>query len=397
MDKVILPDSAWSREIHKILLSGPVKNSEYTRGEAQRKGDVFQVSLYTKKQVFHHNKKTDETKNFIETLLTAHFTHYTARDTQYEYAARVTKKGKILTTRKLNRPNQSTGQTTPPTTQNETNFNRQKNHILQEGMDIPVLTDMGIFTKELKIAVPMRDKFIQINRFLELISDETRHLTPEKTLNIIDFGCGKSYLTFVIYHYFTAMRGLQVHMAGLDTDETLIQKCNTAAQKYKYTNLTFQPGDIGQQKKPPLENWGKKNSFNIIISLHACDTATDHALYNAVAWQTDLICAVPCCQHELRNQMQKDKLALFSRYGIIQERVASLATDAIRAALLESQGYKVKIIELTDRENTAKNLMLRARKTNKTQGCITTRNAALEMIETFGFKPTFWTLFEHKK
>ncbi|MCL2202565.1 MAG: SAM-dependent methyltransferase [Defluviitaleaceae bacterium] len=376
-------------QMHKIMLSGPVKGAEYIRGEIIKNGEGFQAALYTQKQVFHKNLAADALQDFMESLLGAAFTHYTAWDGQYRHAARLSKKGKWLTSR--------TADTTPPKAE------KAKNHIFRERMAIPALVDMGVFTKELKVASPMRDKFVQINRFLELVSDETKGLPPQTALNIIDFGCGKSYLTFLMYHYFVEMRGLRVRICGLDTDAKLVGQCNEAAKKYGYTGLTFAEGDIGQQKKPPPESWGQENTFNLVVSLHACDTATDHALFNALQWNADVICAVPCCQHELRGQLQKpsDKspLALFSRYGIIQERVASLATDALRAAMLESAGYKVQIIELTDRENTAKNLMIRARKTGQASASQREKAAmqeAEQLMAAFGFTPTLWRLLNSR-
>jgi hypothetical protein len=378
-------DEVFTGKVYKIVLSGPVKGGEYTRAEIVRNGELFQAALYTEKQVFHHNIKVDAVKEFVDRFFGVVFTQYNAWDDTYQYSARVTKKGKILTSRQAN---------TLPF--RGAYFDREKNHILREGMDIPVLVDMGIFTRERKFANPKRDKFIQINRFLELLEDETRQLAPDAEVNIIDFGCGKSYLTFLVYHYFANMRGLRLRICGMDNDAKLVRQCNAAAEKYGYTGLIFQQGEIGRQKMPPLDTWGLAGTFNIVVSLHACDTATDDTLFNAVQWGADLICAVPCCQHELRGQMQPGTLPLFSRYGIVQERVASLATDAIRAALLEWQGYKAQIIELTDRENTAKNLMIRARKKQRiTPGKHekAAMHEAEQMIAAFGFEPTLWRLF----
>jgi SAM-dependent methyltransferase len=373
-----LPDAAFAGEIGKIVLSGPAKGGEYTRAEIQRSGDGYQAALYTAKQVFHHNIKTGDIKGYVDDLFGTAFAQYNAWDGAYEYAARVTKKGKVLASRRADT--------------RQINFDRKKNHILCEGMAIPALVDMGVFTKEYKVAAPKRDKFIQINRFLELLDDETKRLASGEALDIIDFGCGKSYLSFAMYHYFSVMRGLRVRIIGMDNDGALVRRCNEAAEKYGYAGLTFVQGDIGQQKKPPMEAWGQEEAFRMVVCLHACDTATDYAIHNAIRWDTDLICAVPCCQHELRNQMQPGALPLLSRYGIVQERIASLATDAIRAALLEAGGYKTQIIELTDRESTAKNLMLRARKAAHAQRGKTALYEAWQVMDAFGFAPTLWRL-----
>jgi len=367
--------------IYKIVLSAPTKTATYTRAEIIKNGEKFQANLFTQKQVFHKNMASGDVLAYIEGLLGTEFMQYTAWDGTREYSARITKKGKVLTSSKAvaNQPKADCfiG----------SSFNKQKNYIIKEGEHIPVLQDMGIFTKENKIAAQMHDKFQQINRFIELIADETKKIESE--INIIDFGCGKSYLTFLVYHYFTAIRRLPVNICGLDLNESVIATCTQAAQKYGYQSLTFILGDIGKQDAPPLTSWGKPESFNIVISLHACDTATDHALYNAIQWKADLICAAPCCQHELRNQMKAQNLDIFSDYGIIEERVAALATDAIRAKLLEHMGYNTQIIEFTSLEHTAKNLLIRAKRA-------TTNPKALAQIQKltaeFNFAPTLTKL-----
>jgi len=347
----------FNASIYKIVLSKPAKGGEFRRGEVVRSGLKYQASMYTQTQVFHSNFDFSGLKEFLDVHIGASFLQYTAWDGEYEYSARVSKKGKILTTR-------SRTAVQPRREEFGEGFNRQKNHILREGEDIPVLVDMGVFTRSLKVAAPMWDKFHQINRFLELLADETGEdsIAPNTTVNIIDFGCGKSYLTFLVYHYFTKIRGLSVSICGLDLNADVVEKCSIAAEKYGYESLSFKQGDIGEQDLPPLENWGALGTFNIVISLHACDTATDYALYNAIKWEADLICAVPCCQHELRGQMNPATLKLFSEYGIIKERVASLMTDAIRAKVLEHCGYKSQIIEFIAMEHTSKNLLIRAKR-----------------------------------
>jgi SAM-dependent methyltransferase len=250
---------------------------------------------------------------------------------------------------------------------------------------------MGVFTKELKVAAQMWDKFQQIDRFLELLADETDKLKPETVLNIIDFGCGKSYLTFLIYDYFSRKKSFRTNIHGLDSNTEIVKKCTDAAKKYGYDSLTFSEGDIASQTAPTLANWGAANTFNIVVSLHACDTATDYALFNAIRWNADLICAVPCCQHELRSQMNPQTLKIFAEYGIIKERIASLATDAIRAKLLEIHGYKAQIIEFTALEHTAKNLLIRARKTTQKKSSDELQN----ILQEFSFEPMLQKLLSN--
>ena len=334
--------------------------------------------MYTAKQVFHSNFVIDQLKPVIDGLFGVIFFQYHAWDREYEYLATVSKKGKVLTTRKKapSQPRQ--------TTQNS--FDRQKNYIISEGTPAPVLVDMGVFTKEGKVAAAKADKFGQINRFLELLADETKAIQPDTRVNIVDFGCGKSYLTFLVYHYFTQIRNLDVAISGMDLDAHVVEKCTAAATKYGYSTLTFMQGDIGNQTAPPVKGWGSDGSFNIVISLHACDTATDHALYNAIKWNADLIYAVPCCQHELKKQMTPQTQKLFSRYGVIKDRIASLATDAIRANILEACGYKAQIIEFIDMEHTPKNLLIRAKK-RVGKGSITAWEEVEAAMREFGFEP----------
>jgi len=377
----------FNENIYKIILSNPAKNNSggYTRTEIISNRDRYQASMFTAKHVIHKNLQKSEVKAFVEELLGLEFLQYTAWDGKYEHTARVTKKGKLLTS--SNASNQQ------PRIRNfkGSTFDKQKNHIIQEGERIPALVDMGVFTKEYKVAAQMHDKFQQINRFIELIADETKSITKETTVNIIDFGCGKSYLTFLVYHYFTEIRQFQVNICGLDSNESIIESCTKASVKYGYNSLFFKLGDIGEQSLPPIDTWGGNGTFNIIISLHACDTATDYALYNAVKWNADLICAVPCCQHELRSQMKPAILDIFSEYGIIEERIASLATDAIRAKLLEYAGYKAQIIEFSDLEHTAKNLMIRARRGKRNLKAL---DSVQRIANEFSFEPTLMKLFQ---
>ena len=232
--------------------------------------------------------------------------------------------------------------------------NRQKNHILNEGTPIPPLVDMGVFTKEGKLSAAMQHKFRQINRFLEMIDDTLEE--GQQSLSVIDFGCGKSYLTFVLYYFLTELRNIKVSMVGLDLKADVIANCQAVAERYGYEGLQFVCGDIGDYLAS-----GKR--ADMVITLHACDTATDYALYHAITMGAKMIFAAPCCQHELKGQIKNDDLTLLTRHGVVKERMAALMTDSIRANLVASQGYRTQLMEFVDLTHTPKNLLIRAVKT----------------------------------
>lgn len=230
--------------------------------------------------------------------------------------------------------------------------NRKKRYILEEGVPVPFLIDLGVQTREGTIVRARYDKFKQINRFLEFIEDILPTLSDKNTVHIIDFGCGKSYLTFAMYYYLHDLKGYDVEITGLDLKEDVITNCNALSRKYGYDKLHFIKGDIAEYEE--------QSTVDMVVTLHACDTATDYALARAVGWGAKVILSVPCCQHEVNRQIHNEALSPLLKYGIIKERLSALVTDALRANLLEAAGYETSILEFIDMEHTPKNLLIRA-------------------------------------
>lgn len=263
--------------------------------------------------------------------------------------------------------------------------NKEKVYILQEGMQIPFLRDLGVMTADGKIVKNRFDKFRQINRFLEFIEDVLPRIQKDGEITILDFGCGKSYLTFAIYFYLHELKKMDVRIIGLDLKADVIRHCNELAQKYGCEKLTFLEGDIA--------DYEGVSEVDMVVTLHACDTATDFALAKAIGWNAKVILSVPCCQHELNGQIYNDTLTPIFKYGLIKERMAALITDAIRAEYLETEGYDAQILEFIDMEHTPKNILIRAVKTGKKKE----NREAIEACEAFlHVTPTLSRLLKDK-
>lgn len=368
---------------YKVVISKPVqKTAAYQKITVEKKESYYQASAYTAKQVFHQNIAMEELEAYLVNSVMETYQQVNAWNDTKEYMLMISKKGKI--TYQAKKRNE---QLVNNKEKEDTSHNRRKNYILQEGTVIAPLVDMGIFTSEGKVVRSMYDKFRQINRFLEIIEDGVKNDTHEH-LNIIDFGCGKSYLTFILYYYFTEIKGREVQIVGLDLKEDVIRSCNAAAEKYGYRNLKFEIGDInGYRADFPVD---------MVVTLHACDTATDYALFNAIQWNAKMIFSVPCCQHELNSQIQTKDYSLMTRYGIIKERFSALATDAIRGNLLEYCGYKTQLLEFIDFAHTPKNILIRAVQKKVVPSSVK-RNYLREveqMMEEFHFKPTLYRLLQ---
>lgn len=317
------------------------------------KGEVlFQETIYRKAQVFHNNYTAEELLPRLTEYMENLFGQAQIKGTTYEANVLVSKKGKVtVKKRELSQSASNVGKSAG-NRMDMLSHNRTKQYILKEGQPVDFLMGLGLQTPDGKIVKAKYDKFRQINRYLEFIEDVLDELPEDRTIHIIDFGCGKSYLTFAMYYYLHKLQGRDIRVTGLDLKADVIEHCNQLAGKLCYDRLHFEQGDI--------RNYQGTDAVDMVVSLHACDTATDYALEKAVKWGANVIMAVPCCQHELNGQLHCDILQPVLKYGLIKERMAALITDALRADLLEQQGYDVQILEFIDMEHTPKNLMIRA-------------------------------------
>ncbi|MDA1016760.1 MAG: SAM-dependent methyltransferase [Planctomycetota bacterium] len=230
--------------------------------------------------------------------------------------------------------------------------NRVKRYLIPQDEPCGFLAAIGVMQADGRVVKSKYHKFRQINRYLELVDDVIKHLPSEGVLRIVDFGCGKSYLTFALHHLLTKLRGRDVDIIGLDLKQTVIDDCSRIAESLDCQGLSFRVGDIA--------NLPMDGDVHLCVSLHACDTATDESIAKGISWQANVILAVPCCQHELAPQLQSPELAAILKHGILRERLAAIATDALRAEYLEANGYHTRIVEFIDMEHTAKNVLIRA-------------------------------------
>lgn len=369
-------------EIIKIVISNKAnKEVEYNKinfllKENNKGKKYYQIEKFTDKQVFHENIEVNELEESLFNIINENYKQLSAWSNDTSFDLKISKKGKVFLGKKKSDNSKLSNKS----------HNKEKNYILKEGMIIEPLIDLGVFTKEGKVINSKYDKYKQINRFIEIIDDEIKK-NDYKELTILDFGCGKSYLTFVLYYYFVEIKNINVKMIGLDLKADVIKKCNEIAQRYKYDNLHFELGDINGYKY--------ENNVDMVITLHACDTATDYALYNAIKWNAKMIFSVPCCQHEFNQQMEANTLSILTKYGIVQERVAALMTDAVRGNLLEAAGYKTQLLEFIDIAHSPKNILIRA---SKAKISMEKKEKALKevdsLIREFNFNPTLLNLLK---
>ena len=332
-----------------------------------------QASALEGTKVFHKNYDREQMLAYLEAELSGNFGQLQCQGALMDGVVLVSKKGKMTIKEKHHAVRENVQIQA---------HNRVKQYILKEGIPVPFLTDLGVMTEKGKIITSRYDKFRQINRFLEFIEDILPRLAKDREVTILDFGCGKSYLTFAMYYYLKELKGYDVNIIGLDLKTDVIEKCNGLARKYGYEKLHFYQGDIA--------DYEGVSAVDMVVTLHACDTATDFALAKAVEWGAQVILSVPCCQHEVNKQIRNELLEPVLHYGILKERMSALITDAVRANLLESKGYETQILEFIDMEHTPKNLLIRAVKKGKTaQAENTAKTTRLdEMIKELNIHPT---------
>ena len=326
----------------------------------------FQVSRYTDKQVFHENMTAEDALETLSGWILHDFRQAQIRMQDEMVTVLVSKKGKA--TVKSKKAACIETQNLEP--------NRKKQYIIEEGTAVPFMIDLGVMTESGKIIRTRYDKYRQINRFLEFIEDILPELPTDRTVHIIDFGCGKSYLTFAMYYYLKVLKHYDIRITGLDLKQKVIEDCQALADRYGYDGLQFLCGDIA--------DYNGTDEVDMVVTLHACDTATDYALYKAVKWHASVILSVPCCQHELNRKMQCETLSGAFQYGLIKERTAALMTDAMRGQLLEMQGYKTQLLEFIDMEHTPKNILIRAVKTGKKKS----RDSFADSMKALHVNPT---------
>lgn len=378
-----------NEQLQQMIFSNPVQKDGILKVRIRpvnlRGRLLFQAEELVGTQAFHKNLLPEEVCDYVTGLLSGGLRNGEVISGLGSAVVLVSKKGTV--TVKIKRA----AQTKQKENQEEDRLasevilahNRKKRYVLEEGKPVEFLVDLGVMTKEGKIVRTRYDKFRQINRFLEFIEDILPNLDPGRETTIIDFGCGKSYLTFAMYHYLHCLKGYPVRIIGLDLKKDVISRCNLLAEQYGYEKLRFYHGDIA--------SYEGVDHVDMVVTLHACDTATDYALAKAVRWGARVILSVPCCQHELNRQMKNEQMKPVFQYGLIKERMAALYTDALRAQLLEGQGYRTQILEFIDMEHTPKNILIRAvwdgrKKQNEKE--------LQEIMDFLSVKPTLAALLE---
>jgi len=375
LDITQLLDICISDKLIDMVISGQKNKSEDKAVKVRirpviLKNEIeYQVSEFVGRKVLHSNHSAADVKKKIIDYMTEDFKQ--AQINMTDAAATIlSSKSKTLTCKY-----KKAGQLK---VQRDLSHNRTKKYIIQEGKPVAFMIDLGVMGQDGKIIRTRYDKFRQINRFLEYIEDILPKLDKERELTIIDFGCGKSYLTFAMYYYLKELKGYNIRIIGLDLKADVIEHCNELRTRYGYDKLDFYVGDIATYKDV--------DKVDMVVTLHACDIATDYALAKAVKWGAEVILSVPCCQHEANRTIKSDILSPVMDYGILKERMAAIVTDAARAKLLTANGYDTQILEFIDMEHTPKNLLIRAVKGGKED--ISAREKTKDMLEALNLELT---------
>lgn len=339
---------------------------------------MFQETIYQGTKVFHENYQDLEIIPRIGDYLSQDFKQCEIEHTNKKAVILVSKKGKVTVREKMSVQG----------AERSLAHNRAKKYILEEGKIVPFLVDLGVQGNDGQVIRAKYDKYKQINRFLEFMEDILPALPADRELQIVDFGCGKSYLTFAMYYYLHELKGLEVAITGLDLKEDVIEHCNGLSEKYGYRKLRFVRGDIAEYEG--------LTAADMVVTLHACDTATDYALDKAVRWGAKVILSVPCCQHEVNKQIACQELNAVLQYGIVKERMSALITDALRADILKAEGYETDLLEFIDMEHTPKNILIRAvrKKEITAEQRQEEKNKIANVMKFLQIKPMLWKLLE---
>ena len=355
-----------SERLYQIIISNPRRKEEAFKVKVRpimMKGSIcFQETISRGTQVFHDNYEKDGMLDRLVRYMEEDFRQLEAQSMDGKLNVLVSKKGRM--TIKQQKADSPQNQMMP-----DMSHNRSKQYILKEGVPVPFLIDLDVQTAEGTIIKSRYNKFKQINRYLEFVEDILPALPKERTIHIIDFGCGKSYLTFALYYYLHELKQLDVMITGLDLKTDVINKCNQLAERYGYDQLQFFQGDIS--------TFQGAECVDMVVTLHACDTATDFAIKKAVDWGARVIFTVPCCQHEVNKQIENELLSPVFQYGLLKERISALLTDGIRANLLEEAGYETQVLEFISMEHTPKNILIRAVKRER-DASVTNRRKSIE-------------------
>ena len=373
--------------LYQIVVSAPRKKEPPSKLKVRpvmiNNQLCYQVSSFIDTKVYHENQTAQELVQALPEMALQSFKQVEIHTKSWQATVLIGKKGNVTVRKKL----------VSSTKEPELSHNRKKKYLLNPERRPAFLQDLGVQTADGRIVNSRYDKFRQINRFLEFIEDILPALPTNRRVRIIDFGCGKSYLTFAMYDYLTAVKKLEVDIIGLDLKKDVIRTCNRLAEKYGYKDLHFYEGNI--------QNFTGADSVDMVVTLHACDTATDYALERAVKWGAEVILSVPCCHHEMNRQIKCEPLSPLFSYGLIQERSAALFTDALRARILETAGYDTQLLEFIDMEHTPKNILLRCTKRKRQAGNaaeVEYRRKVREEVERLTaflqVQPTLWELLQ---